>query len=246
VLFEYLNARLPLEVLALAVVFDDLRETGLRPDVALALRDRHTVAALNASDIGRKILADARGQAVDPDLAGVRETPQEYTETVFNEWLDRRVPLWELRPEARGSIVTTLYHLRNTLFGITAQTKRRTIPGRYDANMAAVRALLASAAASGVRTLVYVVPLRDDVEIPYAVEDYERFKLELEQVAVSQGARFADLDDVVPAAFWGQKDATTVTGGLELDFMHFQAPGHELLADAVGELLERGLPGDPS
>jgi hypothetical protein len=142
--------------------------------------------------------------------------------------------------------VTALYHSRNTLLGITAQTKRRTIPGRYDANMAAIRALLARAAASGVRTLVYVVPLRHDVEIPYAAEDYERFKLELEQVAGSQGARFANLEQVVPASFWGQKDATTITGGLELDFMHYPAPGHERLADAVGELLERELPSDPS
>ena len=247
ILFEYLKARLAPRVLVLAVVFDDLRETGLRPDVALALRDPPTIAALRGTGIGRTILANNDDQqTVDPDLAGVQQTLQEHSERALNKWLDRSFPLWELRPEARGRIVTGLYNARNTVFGITAQTKRRVIPGRYDANMDAIRALLGSAASSGIRALVYVVPLRDDVEIPYEIEDYQRFKKELEQISLEQGAEFADLEDIVPASFWGQKDSTTVTGGLEMDFMHFQAAGHERLADAVGELIESQPASDPT
>jgi len=38
---------------------------------------------------------------------------------------------------------------------------------------------------------------------------------------------------------WGRKDATSANGTPELDFMHFQAGGHRLLAGAMLGLLQR-------
>ena len=239
VLYEYLRQRVPLEILILGVVFDDLRETGLRADIEAAVEDPAVRAQLERSEVGRRLLDDeGQVQIAGGDLAGVSDTFQEHSERWVNEWLEAHVPLWQLRPEARGSLFRELYRLRNTVFGITPQTKRRTIRGRYQANMAAVETLLGSAAEAGIDVLVYVVPLRGDLDIPYDVDEYRSFKRELARRTREHGATFADLDKLVPPEHWGEKSSTSLADQAELDFMHFRATGHALLARALGDLLE--------
>jgi hypothetical protein len=41
----------------------------------------------------------------------------------------------------------------------------------------------------------------------------------------------------VPAHFWASKDGTRLSEQAEIDFMHFQAGGHTLLANEVVEYL---------
>ena len=113
------------------------------------------------------------------------------------------------------------------------------IPGRYEQNLAALEALLHFAREDGVAVLVYVVPLRRDVDSPYVQEEYERFKQDLPGRVIEGGAIFADLEVLVPGELWGSKDATSVGGAPELDFMHFRAAGHGLLAGALSDLLEQ-------
>ena len=64
-------------------------------------------------------------------------------------------------------------------------------------------------------------------------EEYAAFKAEMATLADRPDVRFANLEDLVPADLWGAKAATTLGGGEELDFMHFQAGGHRLLAAAL-------------
>jgi hypothetical protein len=237
VLFAYLLPRLPLETLLLPLVFDDTRETGLRASIARALTDPTTVALLEDTEVGRSILAQHQ-QSGDGDLAALDETVQERSEVALNGWLEEHSQLWSLRPKLRGTLFVHLYNLRNTLLGITPQSKRRVIPGRLERNLAAGAAILAEAQARGIATLVYVVPLRDDVEPPYVAAEYTDFKQRARQLAERHGARFADLQALVPAALWGRKQATDLDGVLELDFMHFQAGGHALLAERLAELVQ--------
>ena len=103
--------------------------------------------------------------------------------------------------------------------------------------MAAVETLLESAAEAGIQVLVYVVPLRSDLEIPYDVDEYRSFKRELAGLANLHGATFADLDMLVPAEHWGEKLSTSLAGQAEIDFMHFRGAGHRLLARALDDLL---------
>ena len=85
--------------------------------------------------------------------------------------------------------------------------------------------------------LLYIVPLRDDVKVPYDLDQYGEFKSEIQLIAKKSGVRFANFESLVPAEFWGTKSATTFGSIPELDFMHFQAGGHQLLADAIYEEL---------
>ena len=79
VLYSYLRSRLPIRWLILPVVFDDVREIGVRDTIATALDDPSTRAMLEETQVGRNILS--RTAAVsDPDLAALDETVQEQTE----------------------------------------------------------------------------------------------------------------------------------------------------------------------
>ena len=54
---------------------------------------------------------------------------------------------------------------------------------------------------------------------------------------MQKGFYFSNFEDIVPSEYWGMKESTTIGGGLELDFMHFKAEGHRLLADSIYEQL---------
>lgn len=242
--FEYLRQRLPIRVLLLPVVFDDLRETGIRDKLTAALEDAAVREALATTGVGRRLLEAnsevAKQDVHDTDLGGVRDTFQEHSESMLNGWLERNSSLWAARPELRGRIFNGLYQLRNRAFGISAQTKRRIIPGRYASNMEALDALLGRARANGIVVLMYIVPLRSDVATPYKESEYAKFKAEVEARAGASGVAFANLETLVPGEYWGQMQDQAGRGA-GFDFMHFKEAGHVLL----GEALERELLGLP-
>jgi hypothetical protein len=239
VYFGFLSKRLPVRSLIVPLVFDDFRELGLRGVASIALEDPDVVAFLEDSEAGRSILAD-RSQRDEGSLAALEGTVQERSESALDGWLSDHWELWSLRPKARGRLLTRLFVLRNTVFGITPQSKRPVIPGRLRLNFDAYAAMLDQARERDIEVVTYVVPLRNDVEVPYIASEYEAFRREAQRVAEEHGARFADFDDLVPGEYWGMKDSTTLGEGVELDFMHFQGAGHELLADAVERLLSAG------
>lgn len=234
VLFEYIQAHLPLSTLILPVVFDDLRETGLRSEISAALGEKGVAEALRQTAIGRQLLAQNLPEKSTPgNVVRSEESLQEKTEKTINAWLEKNSRLWTARPQIRGEIFTSLYKLRNTVFGIKATSKRRLIKGSYRTNLMALEAIIGRATTTGIKVLLYVVPLRHDVDIPYDLDEYMAFKAEVQSLAARQGIHFVNLEDLVPAELWGDKGATAVNGTPELDFMHFQAGGHYLLAKAL-------------
>lgn len=237
VLFEYLRRRLPLRALILPVVFDDLREEGLRTEVATLARDEPTALNLSVTETGRRLVAIARTTAQEQETAGIAHTMQERVEWALNGWLESHSPLWGARPTIRGEIFVGLYRLRNTLFGVKATSKRKMIPGQYRSNWTALEATLAEARRSGIGVVLYVAPLRDDAVIPYDANEYSRFKADLKKLAEQYGAVYSNLEALVPAKLWGAKDSTSLSEEAELDFMHFQAGGHKLLAAKLEHLV---------
>lgn len=234
-LFHYLLDRIQPDMLILPVVFDDTREDGLRDDVADLAQDERIAQRLKESDIGRKLLEKTPSPAPLP--AG-ESTPQDRSEAWLNTWLDEHVPLWRARPEMRGDLFISLYKLRNTVFGITPSSKRKIIPGRYANNMAAFEKILQTAANSGVRVLVYVAPIGSDRgERPYVETEYQRFKDEIAVLARRYGADLENFENLIPDPLWGLKDSTTADHSAELDFMHFTAAGHRVLAGQIEQRL---------
>lgn len=237
VLFEYLRHKLSVRVLILPVVFDDLREEGLRSEIASLAKDEPTSRALLGTAIGRRLVSAAFAVPQDQDTAGISQTMQERAERTLDAWLAEHSPLWAARPTMRGELFTRFYLLRNTLFGIKATTKRKMIRGRYAVNWEALEAITKVAKNSGISVVLYVVPLRSDVDIPYNLTEYESFKSRLQNLAIKEGASFSNLEGLVPPKLWGTKAGTSLGEEAELDFMHFQAGGHRLLAEALERLV---------
>lgn len=240
VVLEHMLPKVPLKAVVVEVCFDDFREIGLRDNIReVALTDEATRSALEETDSGRALLAqyDTASEEFEGELAGLSGTVQAQVEGRLNGFLDHHVSLWDRRAEARGRIRVGLIRIRNTVFGITPQSKRRMLQPRYVSNLDALATLTRRAVDRGAHVLLYVAPIRNDVALPYDDAEYEKFKKDLAELAATNGANVANLESLVPAEHWGTKDNTTLAADSELDFMHFQYGGHVLLAEAVGDHL---------
>ena len=240
VLFEYLKKRMPVSLLILPVVFDDLRETGLRPSVAMALDDHRTVQSIMRTDIGNYILAE-HSEDGSADIAVQDGTIQHKSENKIHTWMEENFDLWKRRPGLRGECFLFLYKLRNFVFNIKATSKRPVIRSRYEKNMKALHAIIDSANMSNTEIILYIPPIRHDVELPYNINDYAKFITEVEALASKKEVGFENLESLVPARLWGMKDSTTLGKGPELDFMHFQTGGHELLANTLHQAVNKKM-----
>jgi hypothetical protein len=249
VLLAHLLPILKPKVLLLPVVFDDLRETGLRDSLLGALDDPAAMQLLAQSEIGRRLIADRQAAlkhgSGGGDLGGLRETLQERSESWLTGKLEKNWSLWAARPEARGKTMEWLYELRNRVFGIKPTTVRRMIPGRYADNWLALGAMVRLAQANGVRTFIYIPPLRDDEQRPYNAQEYAAFKERLfAEFGKMPDVVVADLEHVVPNKYWGNMGLDS-HGQPILDFMHFTATGHRDLAAALLGLLDGKQAGKP-
>ena len=77
-LFAYLLPRFKPDVLLLPVVFDDFRETGIRSEIAPALRDERARTLMSAFSVGKELIAEINQSPQDSsDFAGITATVQE-------------------------------------------------------------------------------------------------------------------------------------------------------------------------
>ena len=223
------------EWLLLPVVFDDLREDGLRESLK-RLATPETLAALRQRPTGARLAGELEKIGVErSDAQGTTRkarSGQQMAEAFLERQLSARCPLWAERGTALGRCHYALYDFRNYLFGITPSTKRKIIPARRVKNMAAFKEILETARQRQVRCLVYVAPTRWDVEPPYELADYAGWKQEVQALCLAHGAQFADLDRLVPSEHWG------LFYGKNIDFMHFAHEGHVLLGRKVAGLIQ--------
>lgn len=266
ILFEYLLTKLPIKKLILPVVFDDTREEGLRKEIADALIDPEFRKNILTYDLGKKLFhtknfagsnqSNFVNQEHDRDVATYKsdswlvkfnalflngsnkEMLGEGIESYINTFLDKHSALWRARPDLRAQVIYGyLYTWRNIVFGITPNTKRKVIRGRYQDNMEALRITLETASKNNIEVYVYIAPIRNDVSIPYDNTEYTKFKNEVEAIAVKYKSNFINYEDLIAAEYWGEKGSTG-QGQLEIDFMHFQAKGHKVLAKNLAELIK--------
>jgi len=233
-LFAYLLDRFPIKTLILPIVFDDMREDEIRSDIKSILKDQISYKRITQTLTGKNLISKFE----DKDLAGNKsnildDKMQNSFEDLIDERLGKIWPLWNKRDTLRGELFSNLYLLRNSIFGIKASTTRKMIRGNYIKNKNAYRDILNLALDNKVEVVVYIPPIRNDIKIPYNLTEYNNFKKEIKDIAEEYQVNFNSLENIVPSEFWGRKTATSLRGEDEVDFMHFQAEGHRLLAEAI-------------
>jgi hypothetical protein len=235
-LTAYALGRLKLDLVILSLVFDDLREDDLRDDFKVVM-DANLRARLSRSSIGQDMLVRLQRENEKPlsENGGLNAFGQFQIESWLSGVLDRHLALWDKRANLRTHVLTDLYFARNYAFGIKSTTVRHLIPLRYKRNMAALEELLNEAESAGVPVLGYIAPLRPNATSPYDAAEYKLWKSEVGAMLRAKGFSFVNLEDIVPAENWGTYDPNAV------DFMHFQAEGHRILARALAPYVTREI-----
>jgi hypothetical protein len=171
-------------------------------------------------------------------------SPQEKIDAILEQWIKRFTPIWQARDQMRGDIFLSLYRFRNTLFGITPDTKRKAIPSRLNNNLSALDALLKSASVAGIKVIIYIAPINNNSgERPYVDAEYQRFKDTVEILAQKYSVTYRNFEDIIDKPFWGLKGFTSIGGGKdEIDYMHFTTKGHVVLAENISSLLTNIAP----
>jgi hypothetical protein len=245
-------------VLVLPLVYDDLRESGLRREFRSIASPDLIRRLESSSELGKLLAAELKGitaeqtdfQGPTRDSSEPEQSPQTVAgfvraaalgeislQTVSEAALEQRLSgvweLWAHRPDMYATLLIEAMKLRNWVFGITARSKRPMIPARYERNMEALSEILRTASDAGVAVVLYVVPLRQDIEPPYYVDQYREWKRDVANLAESAGSgiHYVDLDALVPGELWG------VFSDDEVDFMHFRGAGHRILGERIADLV---------
>lgn len=238
--YNFWKYTLPVKIIVLPLFMDDTRETGLRTNIfselasnGFVLNDDFEVNAVLNNELKALELNNFSDDPAN-SFNALNNTFQDQSERNLNSILNEKLATWNNRDKLRGNIFTNLYYLRNTVFNISAATKRKIIPDRYESNINAFKAFISSAEKEGIRVLVYIPPIRSDVELPYNEMEYIQFKSDVSHIVDSiSGEQVINLEGIVPGKYWGLKSATKLFGEKELDFMHFQAEAHQILFEAL-------------
>ena len=229
-IFEYFSRRLPIKLLILPVFMDDTREDDIRFGLPEYLKKNVNYSQNNS--VIHKLFSTEIQQTQD-DIAGLKETFQEKVEYSINQYLNKHSQKWSRRGSLRSELFIKLYRFRNSLFGITPSSKRKKITGPYKNNIYAYKLILGHCQSLGINALIYIPPIRNDVEIPYDKKEYIDFKNKIKNIAKMNDAYFLDFENIIPQEYWGSKASTAIDNDLETDFMHFQFKGHKILADTL-------------
>jgi len=232
--YEYLKHKMPIKYLILSLVFDDTREDDIR-DISKLLDDTLTNNSLNRY----KYFNDSykiEEENFNFNSDAIQKTIQERTEAFFNKYLDENFGIWEHRATIRTNINKNLYYLRNRIFGIDPLTKRKLLYGPYNKNLNALTFLVQETIIDNIPCILYIAPIRQDLEIPYYTNEYEKFKKETLSIANTHKIKFLNLEKIVPPEYWGYREI--FENSVEYDFMHFKEEGHKILVDTLVKYLD--------
>lgn len=235
-LYEYISNLMKVDILILPVVFDDLRETNIRKDLEGILEIDEITQKLNENLIGRSIIKKyENSKNIDESIKDfTNESFQDSSERYLNNSLSKISLVWENRDKLRSKLFQLLIKTRNYIFRIDSQSERKIIPQRYEDNISALSEIIKSSESNKTKVLMYIAPLRNDVKIPYNINEYSEFKSLLVDFLHYKSIFLYDFEEIVPQQFWGFKNSKNTS---EIDFMHFKSEGHKILSDKLYEEL---------
>ena len=235
--YSYWRDILPIKNVFIPLFYDDTRENsginnGFYPQLVKEnFRFTNDIDLLNKLNKRLSLLKENLEDTANLELSTQDRSELFLNEFLYNNWNS----VWGRRKDAQGYIFSNLYLLRNTLFNISPSSIRRKIPERYLNNMLALDLIINESISNDISIFLYIPPIRNDVQIPYDLEDYNLFINEAKNLSnKSDFVHFKDFSSIVPASSFGLKESTSLTGeDKEYDFMHFTFQGHKILADSL-------------
>ena len=235
--YSYWRDILPIKNVFIPLFYDDTRENsginnGFYPQLVKEnFRFTNDIDLLNKLNKRLSLLKENLEDTANLELSTQDRSELFLNEFLYNNWNS----VWGRRKDAQGYIFSNLYLLRNTLFNISPSSIRRKIPERYLNNMLALDLIINESISNDISIFLYIPPIRNDVQIPYDLEDYNLFINEAKNLSnKSDFVHFKDFSSIVPASSFGFKESTSLTGeDKEYDFMHFTFQGHKILADSL-------------
>ena len=239
----YLSQKLPIKNIILPVVFDDMRETKIRPDIEKIFNDSVSIKILlDNTKNGVNLYNNYLNQNNNKDLASNKSISlQKNSEKLLNHNLENLSTLWENRGGLRGDVFVNLYQLRNFIFQIDPSSIRKMIPGNYLKNLNALNDLINFSKINEINIFIYTAPIRNDLKLPYVISEYTNFKNDLKKLSKELNVNYQNFESSIPNSLWGKKNSTSITKEDEVDFMHFRAEGHDLLANIIFDELNNFL-----
>jgi len=208
---SYFLSNIDLDYVVLQLVFDDTRE----------------------NDIRKNLIEKEQDLISDKELS-LREISEE---KIIN-FLDNNINWTQIRSQAQGFIYEFLYRFRNYILNINPTTVRKSIKPIYNKNISFLNQALEKLKNYKVETIMYVAPIRNDVELPYDLKEYSQFKNTMQNLAKDYSANFYNLENIIPGNFWGTKLGTKLGVADEIDFMHFREEGHLIHAIEMIKILD--------
>ena len=234
IILSHLVKKLPIKYLILPVVFDDLREDDIRDSLQDIFLDDDSLKLINKSEIGKNlIISNIKSDNSGNELNKSKTLLQESSESLLDKKFEKNWLLWSKRSNLRGELFNNLYKLRNFVFNISPTTTRKILPGQYKKNLLALNSLLKISNDNDIKTFMYIVPIRNDVEIPYNAFEYDKFKKDIKKISIIKDIKFKNLEHLIPNTMWGKNQPKSLGKKNEIDFMHFKFDGHKILANSI-------------
>lgn len=235
--YFYWKELLPIKHVFVPLFFDDTREiNGINYDFYPQLVNENfrfpsNLDLFKSFNNSLSLMKKSSNESSNTGLSTQERSELLLNDFLFSNWKS----VWGKRKDAQGFVFSNLYLLRNFIFNINPSSTRRKIPERYFNNMLALDLIIEDAILNTVNIFLYIPPIRDDAKIPYNLDDYYLFIDEVRAKSEKNNiVYFKNFSSIVPSSFFGSKDPTSFTSkNKELDFMHFQFKGHEILGDSL-------------
>jgi len=227
VLSQYVAKRVSVSALVLQAEFMGFREDGVRGEFSkIATPD--LVNSLHGYPVGKDLALLASGavgnDGVAKNEAGLDGVAKQDIEDLLSAKLGEIWPLWKDRVNLRSNVFGDLFTFRNWAMNISSASQRKVLKPRYQKNIRALEDLLASLREANIPVVIYSAPVRQDKLLPYDGVEYAKWKEQVELLAKSYSATYVNLEKLIPPQNWGSNF------GPDIDFMHFQEPGHKIIA----------------
>ena len=224
--------------LLVGVVYDDLREPGVRPSVLESLPDLNSELLEKLGSGGLNLAHELEVRKESPiERNATAGTPQARLEDYL---ISRLEQYWGAFPFRHNVAAYLVWQWKRQVFSVGEFFRRmgnppkRVPPVPPDMmawNSVALESLVSVARSDGVNLILYQVPHPQSARPFYHVrERYDAFLGRISERSREENFHFLDLETLVPLEYW--------MVGTAMDPWHFSEPGHRLVAEQIDRFME--------